>query len=365
MTIITWLSELLLYVSFSLLAGYSILTFVPARFKPEMRIPNKVIILAAVSIPILAFMPILRIVLFFAGDIGFGLTIKNVLFSFEEGKAYFKLVITAIVLIWFLIRRPLINPRHSSILTGLLTIIMALILSSASHLASLIGWQGVTWHFLHFVAAISWAGTLLVTGCFSLKPDHWQNYLKWMTPLGIICLIGISVSGLFMLQPVAPDYVDSWVLSYGQALLLKHIAVIPLILFAFMNGVLYRYKQKRNTAWNPLSWIRMEGVAILVVFLFTGYMGQQSPPHDVSLTVRESGSSSWFQFLVTDKLPEQVKLIIALNGLSVMLGVLAIFTLALLVYKAWKSEGWKWPQGLGLIFIAFAYLSLMTAVTFQ
>lgn len=36
------------------------------------------------------------------------------------------------------------------------------------------------------------------------------------------------------------DYVSSWMLPYGQALLVKHIIFIPLLVFAGINGLLIR-----------------------------------------------------------------------------------------------------------------------------
>ena len=36
------------------------------------------------------------------------------------------------------------------------------------------------------------------------------------------------------------DYANSWMLPYGQALLIKHLLIIPLLAYAFINSVLIR-----------------------------------------------------------------------------------------------------------------------------
>ncbi|MED4778442.1 hypothetical protein P9306_18285, partial [Bacillus atrophaeus] len=46
------------------------------------------------------------------------------------------------------------------------------------------------------------------------------------------------------------DYAKCWVLPYGQMLLLKHIGILPLLAFAFINGVLIR-KTKALSLYNP------------------------------------------------------------------------------------------------------------------
>ncbi|QGG55049.1 copper resistance D family protein [Paenibacillus sp. B01] len=365
MTLVAWISEALLYLCFSLIAGYSIMNLVPQCYRPTINIPTRVIFISIAAIPILALMPVLRIVFFFSEDIGFWLTLKNVLFSFEEGKAYLKIMTSSFLLLWFIYKNSFENRRQSYIIIGLLTFVMALILSSASHLASLYGWLGAIGHFAHFLSIIVWAGTLLVTGFFATNLNHWLVFLRWFTPLAVACLVMISASGFLMMQAIVPSYIDSWVLSYGQALLLKHLAIIPLLVFAFMNGVMFRFKQKRNPDWNPLYSLRMEGGAILLVFAITGFMGQQSPPHDVSLTVREAGVAQWFDYFVGEPVTEEIDLMLSFNGLSFGLGISSIILMGSLFYMSWKKRGWRWTQLLGLLFVSSAYLAIMSATTFR
>lgn len=50
-----------------------------------------------------------------------------------------------------------------------------------------------------------------------------------VTPFGIISLIIIFISGLYLMSFVVElkDYVKAWVLPNGQKLLLKHISILP------------------------------------------------------------------------------------------------------------------------------------------
>ena len=38
------------------------------------------------------------------------------------------------------------------------------------------------------------------------------------------------------------DYPNSWMLPYGQALLIKHLLIIPLLVYAVINSILMKKK---------------------------------------------------------------------------------------------------------------------------
>ena len=72
---------------------------------------------------------------------------------------------------------------------------------------------------------------------------------------------------------VTPEPINSWTLSYGQALLVKHILILPLLVFAFVNGHLVKRK-RRDSGYQPVAWARSEGVLIWLIYIVTGYMNQ-------------------------------------------------------------------------------------------
>jgi putative copper resistance protein D len=84
--------------------------------------------------------------------------------------------------------------------------------------------------------------------------------------------------------------------NYGQALVLKHIFIISLVIFALINGFLFR-KQQNNASFNPLKWARLESIYALVVFGLTAFMGQSWPPHQIYSLVKTEGASPLFNAL--------------------------------------------------------------------
>ncbi|TXK89880.1 hypothetical protein FVE24_14620 [Parageobacillus sp. SY1] len=79
-------------------------------------------------------------------------------------------------------------------------------------------------------------------------------------------LVGVDLS----------DYINSWVLPYGQMLLLKHISIIPLLAFALINGILLR-RLSAQPNLNIRAWLKAETIIITVIFFFTSILGTSSP----------------------------------------------------------------------------------------
>ncbi|WP_235848510.1 hypothetical protein [Litchfieldia alkalitelluris] len=87
MMIVGVVSETLLYLCFSFLLGSFILHLVPNSYRPGINVPKKFSLLSIKGIAILSFNPALQVILAFYEDIGLGLTIKSVLYTFEVGQA--------------------------------------------------------------------------------------------------------------------------------------------------------------------------------------------------------------------------------------------------------------------------------------
>ena len=71
----------------------------------------------------------------------------------------------------------------------------------------------------HFLAVSVWVGILFVVSWFSKNHSNWLNFLKWFTPVAIVCFVITVISGLFFMTVVVEfkDYANSWMLPYGQA----------------------------------------------------------------------------------------------------------------------------------------------------
>ncbi|WP_251028156.1 copper resistance D family protein [Bacillus sp. ISL-77] len=296
MLFVGMVSEILLYLCFSLIIGSFLLYMVPSSKRPDIIVPKGALMTAAGGIAILSFVPVLQLILFLYEDIGLSQTFKSVLFTFEVGQAWIFSYLFANVLFIFIVWFDYRNKRIYAFIGLLFSLFLILGLGWASHASSLDQWKGFITHTSHLTAVTVWVGILLVVSWFSKDYSNWLNFLRWFTPVAITCLTVTIVTGLILMTFVVDinDYVRTWVLSYGQALLIKHLLIIPLIAYAIINGILIRRKLKTNTAFNPKPWTRVESIVILLVFSATAALGQQSPPHDIIQTVKSVGASKLF-----------------------------------------------------------------------
>ncbi|MFZ7943631.1 copper resistance D family protein [Neobacillus sp. 19] len=234
------------YLVFSILIGHVALQFVPETNKPKITIAKPVILLSTLGIIIFTLGPIVQTISYFQDGIGFALATKSVLLDFQVGKAWIFIGFMATFL-WIAI-----NLNGSKYLQALLLFLMILGVGYSSHVASLSFWAGLWSHSTHFLLVTLWTGILIHIAWFSKEHSNWSKFLRWFTPFASFCLSIIILSGIYlMLFVIEPkDYIKAWALPYGQMLLLKHISIIPVIAFAFINGVISR-KSLKDFSFNP------------------------------------------------------------------------------------------------------------------
>ncbi len=155
----------------------------------------------------------------------------------------------------------------------------------------------------------------------------------------------------------AADYSSSWVLPYGQLLLLKHLSILPLLLAAAINGLLNKKRAYEK------AWLKAESMLLFVTLALTAFMSKQAPPHDVNDTFRAEGAAPFIEaFKGPQYIPIDATPVFTLNG-SLLLGIALVFLMLIpLSYKR------SLPAGIsvlfGICFIAAAYSGLMLSVTF-
>jgi putative copper export protein len=356
------LSEAMLYLCFSILVGGFTLSIIPETARPHFKLSKSILLAATLGVAFLSFVPVLKLILYLSPDMGLGLTVQSVLLNFEVGKTWVKTGVLSLVLFVYLVpikleRKPFLS------LTGLvLTIVLIILQGWSSHASSLSGWQGAITHTTHFLAITTWTGILIVVSWFSQNHDNWQRFLKWFTPVAIACLALVALTGFELMGYMIneDDYVNSWTLSYGQTLLLKHLAIIPLLVFAFINGILVRKKVDNNPAFNPLPWAKLESVMILLIFAVTGALGQESPPHNIEATINETGVSPLFSFF--HEAAPLLPLKFSPGILAVLLFLSAILFLAMLMLTFIKKAPKIMALAMGILFILTCYLALMLSV---
>ncbi|MFE7064549.1 copper resistance D family protein [Sutcliffiella sp. NPDC057660] len=356
------ISETILYLCFSILMGSFILYAVPERYRPSIYVPRNVMLLATGGIAILSFTPLAILVLYLYKDIGIWNTLQSVLFTFEVGKAwvitYFIATFLFIFIVWFDIRK-----RALFAFIGIaFTLVLILALGYASHASSYDPITGFLTHSTHFTAVTVWVGILFVVGWKSTNYANWLSFLKWYTPLSILCLSVTILSGLYLMNFVIDYefYTNSWMLTYGQTLLLKHILVLPLLAYAFINGIFIKNTLRKQSAFDPRPWTKAEGIIIGFIFAATAALGQQSPPHETDIT--KDTVSTLFTYFYQGKYTENMILGLEMSLTSVLLLICATTFFVLMIYSFIKKAGPLLTFILGVFLIISSYLTILVSI---
>jgi putative copper resistance protein D len=319
--------------------------------------PKSVLLLSVLGIIVFSLGPVLQVIFYFSDSVGFNLTTFSVLFDFQVGKAW---IFTAWIAVFLYLT---IYVEGSKYIQALLLFFMVLAVGYASHVASLSFWTGFLSHSVHFLSVILWTGILFHVSWFVQEPRNWRNFLKWFTKLAVGCMVALIGSGFITMLYVVDikDYMNAWVLPYGQFLLLKHIGILPLLAFAFINGILFK-KTKTDSLFNPLPWVRAESITVMIIFFLTSILGTLSPPHDVSFTVKSEGTSSWIQYLLGGEIEVPVSLDISLTIQAVSLFIMGTIFLGFIVLSFYKQVKPFFAVIFGCLFIISTYFGLMVAV---
>ncbi|WP_088071239.1 copper resistance D family protein [Gottfriedia luciferensis] len=360
MSYIIPLTEFISYVLYSILAGKFILDFVPTSKKPTLSISKKTVSWIIIGALFFSLFPVLRVILFFLDDINLKLAIYTVFIKTAIGNAWIYSALFAIMLginifsdgkkffnfFWFLL--------------------MILSIGYAGHITSMNFWLGLIFQSSHLLMVSIWSGVLFHVAWLAKDTKNYTNFLRWFTPLAIICVIVIFSSGTVLMLEVVKlkDYTNAWLLPYGQMLLLKHISIIPVLFFAFFNSILIK-KTADNTSNNIRKWLKAEYIMITFVFFFTAIMGTQSPPHHINLTLKNEGSSKWIEFLMGIDIVSPMRIAFTFTLEGTLLMSMSIIFLVLLVISFIKKTKIILPIGFGICFVIALYLGLMSNVSVQ
>ncbi|MGG4490207.1 copper resistance D family protein [Metabacillus idriensis] len=339
------------YVLFSFLIGHVVLQFVKKDKKPDIRFPKIFLLLSVLLIVLFSFFPVLNIILNFYQIAGLSQTIQSVLADFQAGQSWL-MTAAAAACLWIVIY--LEGPKY---IQGLLLLFMIAALGYASHAASLSFWPGIASHSIHFLSVCLWTGVLLHAAWFSKKAENWQAFLNWFTPFALICMTVLTASGLIVMTFVIDlnDYAAAWSLSYGQVILLKHISIVPLLVFAFLNG----FVGKKAAHFQALAWVRAESIVVMIVFFLTGVLGTQAPPHDVNTTLRSDGASPLFELSTGYKVKAPIEIGFDFTWNGMLLFVFAALFIGMMVLSFVKKRNAYAACAFAVLFIVSAYLAFM------
>ncbi|MFD0588249.1 copper resistance D family protein [Paenibacillus sp. GCM10027627] len=346
------------------MTGSLLLRLVPERKRPAVYVPNALLLACALAIPLLSFVPIHQLAALFARDFDMSYIdmLKSVLLDVNSGKAWIWTAIGSIGLAVLLGLKAFRNDKHMPKVALFITLLLIVWLGYASHASSLSSIKGLVIHTTHFLGFSIWIGILFVVGWFSKDSSNWPAFLKWFSPVAILSVVVTLLAGLALMAFTTPQYVNSWIIPYGQALLIKHLLILPLLLFAFTNGFLYKSVAAKDRGFNPVKWLRVESVIALLILAATAFMGQQSPPHTLKETLQTVAPSPLFTWLYEDAFSPDISLKMTLGLESVLMFAAAAVMVAGILWS-YRANRPLIAFSMGLLTAAFGYFGLMFSVS--
>ncbi|WP_117169530.1 copper resistance D family protein [Paraliobacillus sediminis] len=352
----------LLYVCFSILIGTHLLSLLPEEMRMYIKVKKRILIGVTSAIPILAVIPIIDLVNTISkyrvdnGFTSFIYVIKEI----EIGRAWFILLLLSIFHLFILAIR-----KHIVIypVIGLFLMLgIVLTQSVVGHAASMASYPGALSHTIHLLAVCFWAGTLFVVSWFANDDTHWKSFVNWFSIMALICLVFVTFTGLFMSFSLTEGtLVSSWRIPYGQALLIKHLLYVALLLFVFINAVLINKKIKKSTNFSPKRWWRAESAIILLIFSVTGFMSEQEPPLDIEKMVNSGDSSILFRTFASVNIGDTV--LFSPDFISIFFIFLSVVFLFSTLFVFWIQEKVISTLLMSGLAIFSLYVGLMSSVT--
>ncbi|WP_426448337.1 copper resistance D family protein [Paenibacillus sp. S-38] len=358
---IAYITEALLYLCYAVIVGTLMMKVIPETQRPTITVPWPVLLAAVLGIPILSFVPVYKITLFYqeAFQTDFWTIFYDVLFDVSVGTAWLWVLGFSAALLMIL-GLPVFREDKATPYVGLLLMLILIgWFGWGSHTKSLYEWPGFLTHTVHFLTVIVWIGLLMVTAWFSSSTSNWPRFLKWFSPLSIACVGAAIAAGFILSAYLAPEYMNSWMVPYGQALLIKHILIIPLLALAFVNGFVLPRRMKGNNSFNPIPWLKAESMIAFGTFIITAIMGQQDPPHDVRLFLKEAPPSSLFTSIYPGQFSPDMTISLGMHVTGIILAACSMILLLLIVRSKGKSS---FTLIYSLLFTVSTYFSVMFSI---
>ncbi|NOU88660.1 hypothetical protein GC102_23325 [Paenibacillus sp. LMG 31460] len=355
------ISEALLYCCFAILTGVSVLALLPDNKRPRYHISDNTLTWVLLGVVLLSLVQVIKIIVFYKEILDYDIPylLFTVLSDYKIGSAWFMTVITAMAMLFFLGIKPnskAIKYKWKAI--PILTLILLITFGYASHSASLYGWTGFAAHTTHFVSAMVWIGVLFVVGWFTVELKNWAPFLKWFTPIAIACVSLNIMAGFLLMSRLSPYYISSWITSFGQAMLIKHLLIVPILGLAIINTFLLRKESSKT-----LSWMKVESIVIILLLVVTAFMGQQEPPHGNLKAILDDGPPfPWFTFISGYDVSRGEEMEILPNVASICLAATGVIAMIGGLFWAWRKKKPMWSVTAALFFVICGYLALMFSI---
>lgn len=356
---VLYVTETLLYSCFSFLMGVFTLQLLPADKKPSILIRERWLYAAVAGVGLFAFVPVAILIIEISQGNDLAAIAQSVIFSFTIGKAWAFTFAVAVFFALYLFTFPVLTEKRFTIGALVFTIVLVFSIGWSSHAASLAEWSGFLSHSVHFTAVSVWTGILIVTGWFSKDHANWLAFLKWFSPVALICFGLTIASGFFMITVIMDvnKYISSWTLNYGQALLIKHLFLLPILLFAFINSVLIKKRLQKQQEFNPKPWVKAESIVLLFIFATTAFLGQQEPPHASA----DITHSPLFAYFYNGAVPPVTPVQFGWSSMSTLFSIAAVLFSALSLWS-WKQKAVGITFILSMLLVFSVYMALISGL---
>ncbi|MDV2885132.1 CopD family protein [Alkalihalophilus pseudofirmus] len=356
------LSNVVLSFAFLILTGYHLLALIPEGKRAAIDVPRWLLLLLTGVIPFMLLAPVWNIltVLVTQFQVSWVEALYTVFFSYSSGQAAWLSILTAVVLFVLTIRNS--GSVYMKVSALLLVLILIALSGWASHAASLTGLSGFIANTGHLLGVSAWIGVLFVLGWFGKHLTDAKAFSAWFSPLALVSVTLIIGSGFLLMGEIAPEYVNAWMLTYGQLLLIKHILFIPLLLFGAHHIWLIRKSNNQLNLGKLQMTFRIEALIAFIIIAISAFMTEETPPHEVIQTLQTENTSFLFELFQQQPLLVNQMLQLEWNMLSVSL--IALSFVFLLTASRWLTGRVKvWSAMASLFVFCFLfYAGLMQSV---
>lgn len=353
------ISQFLLYICLAVLMGTFLLTCIPNSIRPNTAIAPRWLFVSGVAIPIVSFIPNVQLLVILMPQFGFLESLKMLLTNFKVGHSWLAIVLLSGILL-IVIR---FYSKRSSKLNAIMAMFVLIAIMAAigyiSHAGSMSGIVGSVFDFLHLVAVSVWLGILILISFFSEDAENWEAFLKWFSPVALVSLTTIALSGVLMTETIVPKYVTSWASDYGQFFFIKHVLLVPLTTIILANALLIKLKINKPF-FEPRTWVKIETVLLILILFITALYSEQQPPN---FTVQEI--SPFFELFYNRTVETGMRAYLQMTGISVAFFLLTAVFIGLVVVSYIKQFPLILTISMLLAIAVCFYLGFMSIVFFR
>lgn len=179
------------------------------------------------------------------------------------------------------------STRTGKVVYGALGVMVLGTISFVSHTGAHGGPLGVLVDLVHQIAGVVWAGSLLYFAALpiwppegNLPPASLVTALRRISNVGLISVIAIVASGIFAAFVHLPTLSALAGTSYGQTLIVKLVLFGGIMAVAAANRFVFLPQVVLPGATRGMArMVRIESLLLLAIFLVTGSLSSQAPPH--------------------------------------------------------------------------------------